>query len=298
MKIKLSEKGQALAEYAPLIPPILLLSVVILIPLAENASNIFCQMVNAFDPAACQPVEEEEEELVQEDDTCETVPFEQGASYCSQHDDCAELPGVNEGTYWSSGTIETFIIKAGQGYHLYESGVTDDGCYYVSIAANSVEWERIGSGPNCKDISHTQVWNVPVCQASGGGDEPPVVEVTPTEEVPLTEEATPSEEATPTEEACTTVDTSEGATDCNQSDDCTRLPGVDDGFYNHDADVEAIIIKAGRDYRLYESGVTDDGCLLVEINGNHIEWTRIGSGSDCKKVKHVQVWEVPVCISE
>jgi hypothetical protein len=158
---KVSEKGQAIAEYMPLIPPVLLLSIVILIPLANNVGNVFCQMVNAFDAAACEPVEEEV--VVQEDDTCEPVPFEEGSSYCSQSDDCTELPGLNEGTYWSGGSIESFIIKAGQDYHLYESGETDDGCYYVNIYANYVEWQRTGKGKNCKDISHTQVWNVPVC---------------------------------------------------------------------------------------------------------------------------------------
>lgn len=157
---KMSEKGQALAEYAPLIPPILLLSIVILIPLANNVSNIFCQMVNAFDPAACEPVEDE---FLPEDDTCTYIDTQSAASTCSQSDDCVELPGVNDGTYWHSTTIEAFLIKAGQNYFMYESGVTDDGCYQVDIFANYVEWHRIGSGPNCKDVSHTETWETPVC---------------------------------------------------------------------------------------------------------------------------------------
>jgi hypothetical protein len=160
MKHRLTEKGQALAEYMPLIPPVLLLSVVILIPLANSASDMFCQMVNAFDPAACEPAEEE---FLPEDDTCTYIDTDTGASTCSQSDDCVELPGVNEGTYWHSTTIEAFLIKAGQDYFMYESGETDDGCYYVNIFANYVEWQRTGHGSNCKDVSHTETWNVPVC---------------------------------------------------------------------------------------------------------------------------------------
>ncbi len=91
------------------------------------------------------------------------MPLEEGASYCSQHEDCTELPGLKEGNYSSVGTIETFIIKAGTEYHIYDSGETNDGCYYVSIFANHVTWQRTGHGRNCKDISHTQVWNIPVC---------------------------------------------------------------------------------------------------------------------------------------
>ena len=160
MKHRLTEKGQALSEYMPLIPPILLLSIVILIPLANSASNMFCMMVNAFDPAACEPVEDE---FVPEDDTCTYIDPDEGSSTCSQSDDCTELPGVNEGTYWHSTTIEAFIIKAGQDYHMYSSGITDDGCYYVEIFANYVEWTKVGGGPNCKDVSHAQTWEVPVC---------------------------------------------------------------------------------------------------------------------------------------
>ena len=53
MKIRKSERGQALAEYMPLIPPILLLSVLILVPLSDSAGDIFCQMVNSMEPEKC-----------------------------------------------------------------------------------------------------------------------------------------------------------------------------------------------------------------------------------------------------
>ncbi len=160
MNHRLIERGQAMAEYMPLIPPVLLLSIVILIPLANNASNVFCQVVNVFDPAACEPAEED---LLLEDDTCTNIDFTEGASTCSQTEDCVELPGVNEGTYWHSTNIEAFVIKAGQNYHIFNSGLTDDGCYYVEIFANYVEWIKVGDGADCQDVSHAETWEVPVC---------------------------------------------------------------------------------------------------------------------------------------
>jgi hypothetical protein len=165
MKHRLTEKGQAIAEYMPLIPPILLLSVVILIPLANSASDMFCMMVNAFDPAACEPVEVEDE-LTPEEDVCTEIDTDTGAATCSHSGVCAELPGINEGTYWHSTTVEALVIKAGKNYFIYESGLTDDGCYVVNVFANYVEWERTGGGKDCKDISHLEAWEVPVCLPS------------------------------------------------------------------------------------------------------------------------------------
>ena len=164
-----SERGQALAEYTVLIPPILLLTIMITIPLSTRMNYIFCRMLYAMDPSAgnCdqwldQPVVEDETPLP--DDDCVVFDQEEGASQCSQSDDCAELPGLNVGSYDASGDIESFVIKAGQDYHIYETGLTEDGCYYVEITGNHVSWELYGDEKICKDISNTQVWQVPLCQ--------------------------------------------------------------------------------------------------------------------------------------
>ena len=164
-----SERGQAIVEYAVLFPPLLLISFMVLIPVTSRANYIFCSMVYAMDPSVGQcdqwldnPVEEEEEQMPEEDE-CVVLQEELGGSQCDQHEDCDHLPGLNTGSYEASDDIDAFVIKAGQEYHVYESGLTEDGCYYVEIVGNHVSWERYGSGPHCKDVSHEQVWKVPLC---------------------------------------------------------------------------------------------------------------------------------------
>ena len=82
-----------------------------------------------------------------------------GGSECDQDPDCILLedPG-NSGTYTAPDTIEKVVIKAGVNYFTFFPGTTNDGCYSVTIAGNTVTWEKVGSGSNCKDISHIQVW--------------------------------------------------------------------------------------------------------------------------------------------
>jgi hypothetical protein len=168
MRTRKSERGQALAEYMPLIPPALLLSILILIPLAEHTGDIFCHMVNALEPEKCQVITTEDDlEPTDEPEDCITLNESEGGSQCDQSDDCVELPGVNFGTFWGSEPIETFVIKAGLGYFKYYPGYTDDDCYKVNINNDDeyiVQWEKYGGDPTCKDVSHTQTWKVMVCK--------------------------------------------------------------------------------------------------------------------------------------
>jgi hypothetical protein len=165
--LKKSERGQALAEYAVLMPPVLLIGFMVLIPVASHANYIFCKMVYALNPNVSTCEEWLVEDVVVEeeiDDECIVFNAEEGSSQCSQDDNCVELPGLNVGSFESSADIEAFIIKAGVDYHIYESGLTEDGCYMVNIDGPNVSWERYGSGPHCKDVSHSQVWNTPLCE--------------------------------------------------------------------------------------------------------------------------------------
>jgi hypothetical protein len=168
-----SERGQALAEYVVLLPPMLLVSFMVLIPVASRANYIFCSMVYVMDPSVGQcdqwlnnPVEEEEEVVVagEDEEECVVLQEESGGSQCDQHDDCDHLPGLNVGSYEASEDIDAFVIKAGKDYHVFESGLTEDGCYYVEIIGNQVSWERYGGGKDCKDVSHEQVWKTPLCK--------------------------------------------------------------------------------------------------------------------------------------
>jgi hypothetical protein len=157
-----SERGQALAEYMPLMPPVLFLSVVILIPISENSSYIFCRMVNTMDPEKCTLTDESYLPDL-EDDLCIPLNQEEGSSQCDQSDECSVLPGLNNASYTASEPIETFVIKAGKEYHLYEPGLTEDGCYYVDLNENHVSWEKVGHGSGCKDVSHAQAWKTALC---------------------------------------------------------------------------------------------------------------------------------------
>jgi hypothetical protein len=80
------------------------------------------------------------------------------ASECTQSPDCKTLesPG-NQGSFTAPRTIDHLFITA-QDYHRYDPPGTNDGCYDVSISGNSLTWNRVGDGPNCKDISNIQVW--------------------------------------------------------------------------------------------------------------------------------------------
>jgi hypothetical protein len=77
---------------------------------------------------------------------------------CTQSPDCDHLdnPG-NSGSHTATKVISHLFITA-QEFHRYEPGDTNDGCYRVLIFGNNASWNRIGSGPNCKDVSNVQIW--------------------------------------------------------------------------------------------------------------------------------------------
>ena len=95
-------------------------------------------------------------------------------SFCSQNEYCekAEWDGMDKGEfiYEDALVVDTVVIKAGQTYTIFRdnpsrvSYTTDDGCYQITIKTNRIEWERIGSGKTCKEISHIDVWRAPICQ--------------------------------------------------------------------------------------------------------------------------------------
>ena len=76
---------------------------------------------------------------------------------CSQSPNCILLdePG-NSGSFIAPRTIKAVLITA-QGAFAYPPGDTNDGCYHVVIDGTYLSWNRIGSGPDCKDVSKVQV---------------------------------------------------------------------------------------------------------------------------------------------
>jgi hypothetical protein len=108
-------------------------------------------------------------------------------SECTQSTDCKLLdsPG-NSGSFTAPRTIDHLFITA-RDYHRYDPPGTNDGCYNVIINGNSLTWNRVGDGPDCKDISNIQVW------LTGITIETP----TPTAEPTSTVTLTPTQEVTP-----------------------------------------------------------------------------------------------------
>jgi hypothetical protein len=190
IRTKASEKGQALAEYMPLIPPALLISAAVMVPLSEASSDVYCDVANELQPGECVMPDDEEDggvsvweageveqsptptpdagddgdgEDAGDDVACTVLQESEGGSQCDHDPECTKLPGHNSGTYYANDVVDNLVIKAGKEYHVYESGTTADGCYNVTIFSNLVSWERVGSGKSCKDVSHTQVWMTPLC---------------------------------------------------------------------------------------------------------------------------------------
>lgn len=176
--LKRSEKGQALGEYSILMTGFFMITVVILSATGESLRNPFCSIADTLNWPACaelQPGWGEPEAPPVPEEECHVLQESQGGSECDQSPDCNLLPGVNNG-YWESPAetetpIKSFVINAGRDYHIYQSGITYDGCYEVDLGGGgeselpawAVQWTKIGSGSQCKNISHMDAWFIPLC---------------------------------------------------------------------------------------------------------------------------------------
>jgi hypothetical protein len=89
---------------------------------------------------------------------------------CTHSPDCILLEGRGNSGSFSAPRIITRVDITARYFHEYFPGDTDNGCYKVSIHGRDLSWERIGSGPDCKDISNIQIWM---------GDEPTSTPTTP-----------------------------------------------------------------------------------------------------------------------
>jgi hypothetical protein len=96
-------------------------------------------------------------------ETCTVLEMTGDCSQCDANPaDCICLPGINAGSYEHPG-IESLVIFAGKEYHIFYSGFTDDGCYYVNIDEEMVWWEKYMNGQDCKKIDHLQAWKLILC---------------------------------------------------------------------------------------------------------------------------------------
>lgn len=163
---KSRERGQAMAEYQVLFPAGILLAGFMLPLIAFAGKQMYCEVVSAFDPNICIVEDEIIDEV--EEDSC-TVYLNEAGSQCDQDEDCILIDvSINDATWFNhvaSDPLQSFLIKAGQDYFVFESGLTNDGCYMVDFAADgySVSWEKVGDGPDCQDVSHVEMWYKRIC---------------------------------------------------------------------------------------------------------------------------------------
>jgi len=167
-----NERGQALAEYHVLIPGSILMVLATFMLIVDPVKGMYCDAVGLFQNGICKTSEvagadggAEGEETPEPTPTeyCVVLTQEDGCSQCDQSD-CTCLPGINSGFYSGSGDIGSLVIKAGVEYHVYYSGLTEDGCYDVAIDGNFASWNKVGDGKTCKDVSHLETWYTPICE--------------------------------------------------------------------------------------------------------------------------------------
>jgi hypothetical protein len=165
------EGGQALAEYMVLFPGAIMLPIAMLFSLGPELRNSYCEVVGVFSNGICavadadiNPEDEPDLTPTPTEEYCVVLTQEQGCSQCDQASpDCICLPGTNEGTYEADG-LKSLVIKAGKEYHIFYSGWTDDGCYYVQLEDTYAWWEKYEDGRDCQDVSHLEAWWLMICE--------------------------------------------------------------------------------------------------------------------------------------
>lgn len=191
------EQGQALTEYMPLIAGALLVGMILWVPLRTGIQNLLDPSLERElqgDPSD-RPVGDDEpgggggqpggggpgdgdHRAGPPDDgssggeggesSCVNWGGGNMGSTCDQSPYCdkTDMSGETFGTliYPQDVPIVNLVIKAGQNQIVFPGeGDYDDGCYQVSIRTSIATWVKIGSGKNCKDVSHIQLWEVPFC---------------------------------------------------------------------------------------------------------------------------------------
>jgi len=165
------EEGQAFAEYAVLFPGAIMVVIAMVFSLGPGLKDRYCEIVGMFSNGICavadaevEPTEEGPEVTpTPTEEFCIVLQESEGCSQCdANHPDCICLPGVNEGTYEAE-DLRSLVIKAGKEYHVFYSGWTDDGCYYVQLEETYAWWQKYEDGRDCQDVSHIQAWWILLC---------------------------------------------------------------------------------------------------------------------------------------
>lgn len=160
------EEGQALAEYHVLYPGAILVSFLALGVIGGAAKDMFRRGIDRILDATTDPVSVCVEEIRTQD----------GGSGCEQSDLCTHIePGDNpacgdfqscsQGFDWPPGVV---VLKASTDYYIHledptaaHAYLSEDGCYSVTYNMwGTLVWQKVGSGPECPDISHVEAWDI------------------------------------------------------------------------------------------------------------------------------------------
>ncbi|OGM18061.1 hypothetical protein A2685_03070 [Candidatus Woesebacteria bacterium RIFCSPHIGHO2_01_FULL_37_10] len=173
---------------------------------------------------------------------------------CAQSSDCVlfDEPG-NSGTREVPRTISYAYITA-QDYIKFEPGDTNNGCYHVIISGRNISWNKVGSGPDCKDVSNVQVWM--------GESEP---SLTPEPTSTLTPTQVPNASPTPISSPSPTAT----PTQTQVSAQCSEVQAYDTSW-NALSSVDLKSLEAGDRVRFTVSGTSSSGTFdkaRFTING-------------------------------
>ena len=193
---------------------------------------------------------------------------------CQQSQDCVLLdnPG-NSGSFTAPRPISYVKITA-KDVHEYESGDTNDGCYHVVINGSFLSWNRVGEGPDCKDVSNVQVW-------MKEGEATPTSTPTPEPTEVPEETPTPTSKVTPTETPDTPTEVTAQCSDVKAYDEEWILLSSQD-LSN---------LKKGDTVRFTVSGSTSSGTFdkaRFTVNGTSLgETTKKKPGSNEFYVEYI-----------
>lgn len=64
---------------------------------------------------------------------CIQLQGELGGAQCKQSDQRSVLPGLNDAVFFAADPVHSLVIKADKGYHIIDTGLTEDGCYQAGF---------------------------------------------------------------------------------------------------------------------------------------------------------------------
>lgn len=81
-----------------------------------------------------------------------------GFESCATSTNCQLLEQVSQTQTYEARSDISYIIIATPKLHQFDHGVSDDGCFRVTISKNVVMWDKYGKEGACGKIINIQIW--------------------------------------------------------------------------------------------------------------------------------------------